>query len=90
MPTPLTKPKMQCDPEAAHHLLTHPTLAPKTTIMPLDLTHLVLGTPAVQAKLLNLPSDENTNPSQKKPLPTPLRALFHEILTFFAKTYAEE
>ncbi|GME54123.1 putative uridine nucleosidase [Neofusicoccum parvum] len=78
--------EFNCDPEAAQFLLTHPIIAPKTTIMPLDVTHQVLGTSAVQTKLLHLPS----SPSSKKPLPTPIRALFHEIMTFFAKTYAEE
>lgn len=86
-PSELTNP--QCDPEAAQFLLTHPIIAPKTTIMPLDVTHQCLGTPAVQTKLLGLPADSSP-PSPETPLPTPIRALFHEIMTFFAKTYAEE
>lgn len=84
--TPYAEFNIYCDPEAAQFLLTHPIIAPKTTIMPLDVTHQVLGTSAVQTKLLHLPS----SPSSEKPLPTPIRALFHEIMTFFAKTYAEE
>lgn len=59
--------------------------------MPLDVTHQVLGTPAVQSKLLGLPGGIlPARDSSDKPLPTPIRALFHEIMTFFAKTYAEE
>ncbi|KAK7703715.1 Uridine nucleosidase 1 [Botryosphaeria dothidea] len=81
--------EFNCDPEAAQFLLTHPIIAPKTTIMPLDVTHQCLGTPAVQTKLLGLPADSSP-PSPETPLPTPIRALFHEIMTFFAKTYAEE
>ncbi|EKG17314.1 hypothetical protein MPH_05380 [Macrophomina phaseolina MS6] len=80
----------QCDPEAAQFLLTHPVIAPKTTIMPLDVTHQCLGTPSVQTKLLGLPNGIPARDAASKPLPTPVRALFHEIMTFFAKTYAEE
>ncbi|KAF4310621.1 putative uridine nucleosidase [Botryosphaeria dothidea] len=87
--TPYAEFNIYCDPEAAQFLLTHPIIAPKTTIMPLDVTHQCLGTPAVQTKLLGLPAD-SSSPSPEKPLPTPIRALFHEIMTFFAKTYAEE
>ncbi|OJD29126.1 uridine nucleosidase [Diplodia corticola] len=88
--TPYAEFNIYCDPEAAQFLLTHPIIAPKTTIMPLDLTHQVLGTPAVQSKLLGLPGGIPARDSPDKPLPTPVRALFHEIMTFFAKTYAEE
>ncbi|KAL1639087.1 Uridine nucleosidase 1 [Diplodia intermedia] len=88
--TPYAEFNIYCDPEAAQFLLTHPVIAPKTTIMPLDVTHQVLGTPEVQSKLLGLPGGIPARNSPEKPLPTPIRALFHEIMTFFAKTYAEE
>ncbi|KAF9636778.1 hypothetical protein BFW01_g7674 [Lasiodiplodia theobromae] len=88
--TPYAEFNIYCDPEAAQFLLTHPIIAPKTTIMPLDVTHQVLGTPSVQSKLLGLPGGIPARDSPEKPLPTPIRALFHEIMTFFAKTYAEE
>ncbi|KKY28256.1 putative uridine nucleosidase [Diplodia seriata] len=88
--TPYAEFNIYCDPEAAQFLLTHPVIAPKTTIMPLDVTHQVLGTPEVQSKLLGLPGGIPARDSPEKPLPTPIRALFHEIMTFFAKTYAEE
>ncbi|KAK8201536.1 Inosine/uridine-preferring nucleoside hydrolase domain-containing protein [Phyllosticta paracitricarpa] len=81
--------KIYCDPEAAQFLLTHPVLARKTTIAPLDLTHQVLGNEQVQSKLLGLPEGIPKGPGER-PLPSPIRALFHEIMTFFAKTYAEE
>ncbi|KAH9909352.1 inosine-uridine preferring nucleoside hydrolase [Xylariomycetidae sp. FL2044] len=40
------------DPEAAAALLGHPVLAPKITLVPLDLTHLVLATAEVQDLIL--------------------------------------
>ncbi|KAF2091657.1 Inosine/uridine-preferring nucleoside hydrolase [Saccharata proteae CBS 121410] len=87
--TPFAEFNIYCDPEAAHFLLSHPVLAPKTVIMPLDLTHQVLGTVEVQSKLLgvDVPMKHGNVPTG---LPTPIRALYYEIMTFFAKTYADE
>ena len=79
----------QCDPEAAQYLLTHPVMAPKTTIMPLDVTHQVLGNASVQKKLLGLDGELPASKAER-PLPTSIRALYYEILTFFAKAYADE
>ncbi|XTI93985.1 Inosine/uridine-preferring nucleoside hydrolase [Cenococcum geophilum] len=41
-----------CDPEAAQSIFTNPILAPKTTLIPLDVTHQVLGTAEVRHGLL--------------------------------------
>ncbi|KAI9837954.1 MAG: hypothetical protein M1819_006108 [Sarea resinae] len=41
-----------CDPEAARSILSSPVLAPKTTLIPLDVTHQVLATKDVQDLLL--------------------------------------
>ncbi|KAK8221135.1 Inosine/uridine-preferring nucleoside hydrolase domain-containing protein [Phyllosticta capitalensis] len=87
--TPYAEFNIYCDPEAAQFLLSHPVLSPKTTIAPLDLTHQVLGNEEVQSKLLGLPGGI-PKVAGDKPLPSPIRALFHEIMTFFARTYAEE
>jgi uridine nucleosidase len=71
---------MQCDPEAAHSLFSNAKLAAKTTMIPLDTTHLVFGTQAVREKLLQ---------STTEAVRFPVRQLFHEIMIFFAKTYIE-
>jgi uridine nucleosidase len=54
-------------------------------LIPLDLTHQVLGTKAVRRMLL-YGSDESGN---SKKTPSALRALFAQIMSFFAGTYAE-
>ncbi|KAJ4324598.1 Uridine nucleosidase 1 [Neodidymelliopsis sp. IMI 364377] len=79
-----------CDPEASHFIFSHPVLRPKTTLIPLDLSHQVLGTKAVRRTLLygstvGLESDDVDTTR----VPTALRALFAQIMSFFAGTYAE-
>ena len=82
------------DPEAASFLLEHPVLSKKTTLIPLDVTHLVLATGEVQEMLhygkgkaaLGV-SGEGTG-DRKKECST-LRKMLVELLTFFAKTYAD-
>lgn len=69
------------DPEAAAFLLSHPILAKKTTLIPLDVTHLVLATPEVQTLLLT----GNDGKGE-----TRLRRMLVELLTFFAATYDRE
>ena len=54
-------------------------MAPKTTIIPIDLTHQVLASPAVQSRVLH-----GSDPSVP---PTNLRKLFHDLLVYFASTY---
>ncbi|KAH7082229.1 Inosine/uridine-preferring nucleoside hydrolase domain-containing protein [Paraphoma chrysanthemicola] len=71
-----------CDPEASHFIFSHPVLKPKTTLIPLDLSHQVLGTNAVRHTQLYGSNDTSSTP-------TALRALFTQIMSFFAGTYAE-
>ncbi|KAI9745244.1 MAG: Uridine nucleosidase 1 [Claussenomyces sp. TS43310] len=87
-----------CDPEAAHEIFTRPTLSRKTTLISLDLTHLVLATPQVQQLLLHgphtnnaatsLPNDSTSNDAKSIVPSSRLRTLLVELLTFFATTYA--
>ncbi|MCJ1384641.1 Uridine nucleosidase 1 [Xylographa soralifera] len=71
-----------CDPEAAAAVFGNKELAAKTTLIPLDLTHQVLGTEEVQRVLLSKDSEEGEEPSI-------LRRMLHDLLLFFAGTYAE-
>ena len=71
----------QCDPEAAHSIFSNAKLASKTVLIPLDLTHKVLATPLIQHKILT-PSHSSFTQS-----PAPIRQLFYDLLTFYAKTY---
>lgn len=75
--TPFAEFNVYCDPEAAHAIFSNPTLAVKTTLVTLDLTHQCLATKEVRARLLG----------QGKS--SPLRAFLHEILEFFAQSYVE-
>ncbi|KAL1797612.1 hypothetical protein ACET3X_004218 [Alternaria dauci] len=81
--------EFNCDPEASHFIFSHPVLKPKTTLVPLDLTHQVLGTKKVRQTQLY--GDEICNPPGSKMdyTPSALRALFTQIMSFFAGTYAE-
>ena len=82
--TPVAEFNIYIDPESAKSLLSNTTLASKTTLVTLDLTHRFLATEEVQKALLHgyRQSSSDSPPS----LP---RKLFVEILTFFAKTYAD-
>ena len=71
----------KCDPEAAASLFSNPILAAKTVLIPLDLTHQVLAVPDVLERLLKPSLSEPANKSN-------LRQLLHDLLTFFAHTYA--
>lgn len=75
--TPWAEFNIYCDPEAAHAIFSNPTLAAKTTLVTLDLTHQCLATQEVRARLLG----------QGKP--SPLRGFLNEILEFFAQSYVE-
>ncbi|KAF2666753.1 nucleoside hydrolase [Microthyrium microscopicum] len=83
--SPYAEFNIYCDPEAASAVFQNPILAPKTTLIPLDLTHQVLANEEV-VKLLQYGSKE---PSSKQDV-TMVRKLFNEILTYFASTYANE
>ncbi|QIW95797.1 hypothetical protein AMS68_001315 [Peltaster fructicola] len=73
--TPWAEFNIYIDPESARAVFENHGLAAKTVLIPLDLTHQFLATKDVQTKLSGARSET--------------RILFHEILTFFAKTYAE-
>ncbi|KAI0173695.1 Inosine/uridine-preferring nucleoside hydrolase [Hypoxylon sp. FL1284] len=75
------------DPEAAAAVLADPVLAPKTTLVPLDLTHLVLATRDVQDLLLYGPPESGTPRSGRGK--TDLRVMLVELLNFFAATYRD-
>lgn len=72
------------DPEAAAFLFQHPVLNKKSTLIPLDVTHLVLATQDVQDMLLFGKGGEGREKG-----PSTLRKMLVELLTFFAKTYAD-
>lgn len=65
-------------------------LKSKTTLIPLDLSHQVLGTKAVrQTQLYGADSISRPSSDLAKQTPSALRALFTQIMSFFASTYAE-
>lgn len=83
------------DPEAAAFIFDTKELAQKTTIAPLDVTHLVLARQDVQELLLygpakasldNTKTDSVDETTQRKGKTT-LRTMLVELLMFFAKTY---
>lgn len=81
-------PYIQCDPEAAQAIFSNRVLAAKTTLIPLDLTHQVLATKDVQDRLMygSAPRGSKTN------ITTPasrLRPMLHDLVMFFASTYAD-
>lgn len=69
------------DPEASQSVFSNPVLAPKTTLITLDLTHQCLATREVRTKLLYGAETEKQ--------PSKLRVILNEILEFFAKSYDE-
>ncbi|KAH7392118.1 Inosine/uridine-preferring nucleoside hydrolase domain-containing protein [Phaeosphaeria sp. MPI-PUGE-AT-0046c] len=72
-----------CDPEASDFIFSHPVLRSKTTLIPLDLSHQVLGTKVVRHnQLYGVEKSSDVTPSA-------LRALFTQIMSYFAGTYAE-
>jgi uridine nucleosidase len=73
------------DPESASAVFADPVLASKTTLVPLDLTHQFLATADVQRRIRG-GGQEGGGPDSSSSL---VRRLFYEILTFFAKTYAD-
>ncbi|KAJ6129860.1 hypothetical protein N7512_002640 [Penicillium capsulatum] len=77
--TPWAEFNFHCDPEASESIFSNPTLAPKTTIIALDLTHQVLASTDVQNRILRGSSDLTE--------PTIIRQILHALLTFFAGTY---
>ncbi|KAL9094599.1 MAG: hypothetical protein Q9165_003158 [Trypethelium subeluteriae] len=89
--TPYAEFNIFCDPEAAHSVFSTPALAAKTTLIPLDITHLVFATESIRAKLLHGSTATPSipiSPASSVARPS-IRPLFHEILIFFATTYAD-
>ena len=87
--TPYAEFNIYCDPEAAQSLLSNTSLAAKTTLITLDLTHQVLATSLVQEMILNSPTpDPQSTPPPTEIEPLTLRPMLHDLLTFFATTYA--
>lgn len=85
--TPWAEFNIYCDPEAAQSIFSNSTLASKTVLIPLDVTHQVLANASVQQQLLQgpaqtLPPGELSDPSSR------LRQMLHDLLMFFAHTYA--
>ena len=76
------------DPEAARVIFNNQRLAGKTTLVPLDLTHLVRGTTKVQHHLFGA-SKEIENRDRRRKL-SAVRRLFQQILNFFASTYSAQ
>lgn len=79
--TPYAEFNIWTDPEAAQSIFSNEELACKTTLIPLDVTHQAFATKFVQDLILQ---GQSTNIA-----PTKLRKLYHALLTFFAKTYAD-
>ncbi|KAI9369962.1 Inosine/uridine-preferring nucleoside hydrolase domain-containing protein [Aspergillus egyptiacus] len=81
--TPLAEFNIYCDPESSQSIFSNPILAPKTTLITLDLTHQVLASPTVQTRVLHGDGGPSTPP-------TVLRQMLYELLLFFASTYETE
>ncbi|EPE07095.1 uridine nucleosidase [Ophiostoma piceae UAMH 11346] len=77
------------DPEAAAAVFDNPVLAKKTTLVPLDLTHLVLATAEVQDLLLHGPDATASAESTAGTGKTTLRTMLVQLLNFFADTYSK-
>jgi len=71
-----------CDPEAARSIFTNPILRPKTTVITLDITHQALATKQVQEMVLFGTSGDRSHPPE-------LRKTYHDLLMFYAGTYAQ-
>ncbi|CAN8099351.1 unnamed protein product [Discula destructiva] len=95
--TPWAEYNIIIDPEAAALIFDNKALASKTTIAPLDVTHLVLARQDVQELLLYGPESgglDNTKTNSVDETPqrkgkTTLRTMLVELLMFFAKTYKD-
>ncbi|KAL9035387.1 MAG: hypothetical protein Q9214_006605, partial [Letrouitia sp. 1 TL-2023] len=81
--TPWAEFNIYCDPEAARSIFSNKELADKTTLIPLDLTHQVLATKEVQQLVLYGSSASGGVGASK------IRHMYHDLLIFFAHTYAE-
>lgn len=95
LPPPPKHSNIIIDPEAAAFIFDTKKLAAKTTILPLDVTHLVLARQDVQELLLYGPERasldrskvESVETTEARKGKTTLRTMLVELLMFFAKTY---
>jgi uridine nucleosidase len=86
--TPHAEFNVLADPEAAASIFGNAALAAKTTLIPLDLTHLVLTTAEVQALLLHgADGQQETGSTGASAGKTTLRVMLVELLMFFAQKY---
>jgi uridine nucleosidase len=75
------------DPEGAAWIFDTRALAAKTTLIPLDVTHLVLATEEVQKLLLWGQEGRGEKLEGSEGAKSTLRKMLVELLFFFAKTY---
>lgn len=74
-----------CDPQAAQIVLQNPVLAPKTVLVPLDLTHQAIATEEIQEMIQKGPRQlQSGGRPQKRSV---IRQMLYELLTFFADSY---
>jgi uridine nucleosidase len=80
--TPYAEFNIWCDPESAQCVFSNPVLQPKTVLIPLDVTHQAFATQEEQEMVLHGTFGRRTRPSN-------VRQMYHDLLMFFAKTYAD-
>ncbi|KAL3471358.1 Inosine/uridine-preferring nucleoside hydrolase domain-containing protein [Aspergillus californicus] len=71
-----------CDPESSRAIFSNPILAKKTTLLPLDVTHLALIEDYVIDLMLNGPPGIGTTTA-----PSKTRVIFTDLLKFFRAVY---
>jgi uridine nucleosidase len=84
--TPYAEFNIWCDPESAQSIFGNSQLSKKTTLISLDTTHQVFATQSIQ-DMVRYKGGKAGHPEGGAS--TRLRSMFYELLTFFAKTYAE-
>lgn len=77
------------DPESANSIFSNHTLSGRITLIPLDLTHQVLATSTVLEALLNPKNHIHPEGTILRDGTTALRRMLHDLLCFFASTYAK-
>jgi uridine nucleosidase len=80
--TPYAEFNIWCDPESAQSVFRNTILQPKTVLIPLDVTHQAFATKEEQDMVLYGTFGWQTKPSN-------IRRMFHDLLMFYAKTYAD-
>ena len=80
--TPYAEFNIWCDPESAQSVFRNTILQPKTVLIPLDVTHQAFATREEQEMVLHGTFGRRTRPSN-------VRRMYHDLLMFFAKTYAD-